>query len=71
VPNIKELKYKIFSEAHESAYSIHPGRNKKYHDLKVIYWWYGLKRDVAKYVALCDRVRASMTYWIVATLAST
>jgi hypothetical protein len=27
VPNIKELKDKILREAHESAYSIHPGRN--------------------------------------------
>jgi hypothetical protein len=27
----------------------------KYHDNKAIYWWYGIKRDVAKYVALCDR----------------
>jgi hypothetical protein len=25
-----------------------------YHDLKATYWWYGIKRDVAEYVALCD-----------------
>jgi hypothetical protein len=30
VPNVKELKDKILLEAHESAYSIHPGRNKMY-----------------------------------------
>jgi hypothetical protein len=54
VPNVKELKEKIFREAHESAYSIHPGGNKMYHDLKATYWWYGMKRDVAEYVALCD-----------------
>jgi hypothetical protein len=54
VPNIKELKDKILREAHESIYSIHPGGNKMYHDLKTTYWWYGMKRDVAKYVALCD-----------------
>jgi transposase InsO family protein len=32
-----------------------------YKDLKTQYWWYGMKRDVAKYVALCDtcqRVKA-------------
>jgi hypothetical protein len=32
-----------------------------YQDLKEKYWWYGLKRDVATYVALCDvcqRVKA-------------
>jgi hypothetical protein len=38
VPNIKELKDKILCEAHESAYSIHPGGNKMYHDLKTTYW---------------------------------
>jgi hypothetical protein len=54
VPNVKELKDKILCEAHEFAYSIHPGRNKMYHDLKATYWWYGMKRDVAEYIALCD-----------------
>jgi hypothetical protein len=38
VPNIKELKDKILREAHESAYSIHPGGSKMYHDLKAGYW---------------------------------
>jgi hypothetical protein len=54
VPNIKELKDKILREAHESVYSIHPGGNKMYHDLKATYWWYCMKRDVVEYVALCD-----------------
>jgi hypothetical protein len=46
VPNIKKLKKKILCEAHESAYSIHHRGNKMYHDLKITYWWYGIKRDV-------------------------
>jgi hypothetical protein len=54
VPNIKELKAKILREAHESAYSIHLDVNKMYHDLNTTYWWYGMKRDVVEYVALCD-----------------
>jgi hypothetical protein len=61
VPNVKELRDKILHEAHESAYSIHIGGNKMDHDLKGTYWWYGMKRDVAEYVALCDtcqRVKA-------------
>jgi hypothetical protein len=61
VPSIKELKDKILREAHESADSIHPGGNKMYYNLKATYWWYGMKRDVAEYVALCDtylRVKA-------------
>jgi hypothetical protein len=54
VPNVKELKDNILREAHETSYSIHPGGNKMYHDLKATYWWYGMKRDVVEYVALCD-----------------
>jgi hypothetical protein len=34
VLNIKELKDKILHEAHESAYSIHAGGNKMYHDVE-------------------------------------
>jgi hypothetical protein len=61
VLNIKELKDKILREAHESVYSIHPGGNNMYNDIKATYWWYGMKRDVAEYVSLCDtcqRVKA-------------
>jgi hypothetical protein len=54
VPNVKELKDKILCEAHESAYSIHPRGNKMYHDIKATYWWYGMKRGVPVYIALCD-----------------
>jgi hypothetical protein len=37
VPDIKELKDKILREAYESAYSIHPGGNKMYHDHEATY----------------------------------
>jgi hypothetical protein len=59
VHSIKELKDKILREAHESAYSIHPGGNKMYHDLKATYWWYGMKRDVAEYVLFVTLVSES------------
>jgi IS30 family transposase len=61
VPNLKPIKESILREAHDSAYSIHPGSTKMYKDLKPRYWWNDMKRDVAKYVALCDtsqRVKA-------------
>jgi hypothetical protein len=57
MPNVKELKDKILHEALESAYSIHPGGNKMYQDLKATYWWYRIKRDVEEYIALCDTCR--------------
>jgi hypothetical protein len=61
VPNLKPIKESILREAHDSAYSIHPGSTKMYKDLKTHYWWYGMKRDIAEYVSLCDtcqRVKA-------------
>jgi hypothetical protein len=61
VPEVKEIRELILHKAHDSAYSIHPGSIKMYHDLKSIYWWYGMKRAVAEYIALCDnyqRVKA-------------
>jgi hypothetical protein len=61
VPKVKEIKELILREAHDSTYSIHPGSTKMYHDLICRYWWYGMKRVVAKYVALCNncqRVKA-------------
>jgi ribonuclease HI len=57
VPNLKHLKELILREAHDSAYSIHPGSTKMYKDLKTRYWWYGMKRDIAEYVSLCDTYR--------------
>jgi hypothetical protein len=61
VPDIKHLRETILKEAHDSAFSIHPGSTKMYQDLKQKYWWYGMKKDVAAHVALCDvcqRVKA-------------
>jgi hypothetical protein len=61
VPNQKPIKESILREAHDSTYSIHPGSTKMYKDLKTRYWWYGMKRDIAEYVSLCDtcqRVKA-------------
>jgi hypothetical protein len=61
VPEIKEIRQSILREAHDSAYSIHPGSTKMYQDLKSRYWWYGMKRAIAEYLALCDncqRVKA-------------
>jgi hypothetical protein len=54
VPKVKEIRELILREAHDSAYSIHSGSSKMYHDLKCRYWWYEIKRVVAEYVALCD-----------------
>jgi hypothetical protein len=61
VPDIKHLRETILKEAHDSTFSIHPDSTKMYEDLKQKFWWYGMKKDVAAHVALCDvcqRVKA-------------
>ncbi|XP_050887986.1 uncharacterized protein LOC127093125 [Lathyrus oleraceus] len=42
-----ELKKMILEETHRSSLSIHPGATKMYQDLKKIFGWSGMKRDVA------------------------
>jgi len=54
VLEVKSIRESILREAHDSAYSIHPGNTKMYLDLRERYWWYELKRDVAEYVAICN-----------------
>ena len=61
VPNHPELKENILKEAHDTPLSIHPGGTKMYQDLKRIFWWHGMRSEIASYVARCDicqRVKA-------------
>jgi len=44
-------------EAHNSSYSIHPGATKMFMDLREKYWWRGMKRNIAEFVARCDVCR--------------
>ena len=53
VPDDKELKKKLLFEAHNTVFTMHPGGNKMYHDLKQQYWWKGMKIDVTEYVSKC------------------
>ena len=53
VPDVDGLRKGIMEEAHHTAYSIHPGSTKMYHDLKGNYWWSGMKKDVAEFVSKC------------------
>nr|GEV86256.1 putative reverse transcriptase domain-containing protein [Tanacetum cinerariifolium] len=53
IPCFGELRNMIMHESHKSKYSIHPGSNKMYQDLKQLYWWPNMKADIATYVGKC------------------
>nr|GEW86073.1 hypothetical protein [Tanacetum cinerariifolium] len=39
----------IMDEAYTSRYSIHLSADKMYYELRDLYWWPGMKRDIVKY----------------------
>nr|GFA14147.1 retrotransposon protein, putative, Ty3-gypsy subclass [Tanacetum cinerariifolium] len=49
VPVYGNLKTLIMNEAYAMRYSVHPGADKMYHDLQSLYWWPGMKKDIAMY----------------------
>ena len=61
VPDDDELRKAILEEAHSGSFAIHPGSTKMYQDLKMSFWWSGMKRDVSEFVTkclVCQRVKA-------------
>ncbi|KAD5317690.1 hypothetical protein E3N88_17636 [Mikania micrantha] len=53
IPRYGGLREVVMDEAHKSRYSIHPGSDKMYHDLKTTYWWPNMKAEIATYVGKC------------------
>ncbi|GKB89786.1 putative reverse transcriptase domain-containing protein [Tanacetum coccineum] len=39
----------VMHESHKPKYSIHPGSDKMYQDLKLLYWWPNMKANIATY----------------------
>ncbi|GJX21502.1 reverse transcriptase domain-containing protein [Tanacetum coccineum] len=57
IPLFGDLRALIMHESHKSKYSIHPGSDKMYQDLKKLYWWPNMKAEIATYVI--DRLTKS------------
>ncbi|GJY95908.1 putative reverse transcriptase domain-containing protein [Tanacetum coccineum] len=53
LPCYGDLRTVIMHESQKSKYSIHPGSDKMYQDMKKIYWWTNMKADIATYVSKC------------------
>ncbi|XP_028097035.1 uncharacterized protein LOC114296908 [Camellia sinensis] len=55
VPDCSDLKKRVMTEAYNSKFAMHPGNTKIYHDLKQNFWWPGMKKSIANFVArLCQ-----------------
>ncbi|GJR99171.1 putative reverse transcriptase domain-containing protein [Tanacetum coccineum] len=51
LPCYGDLRTLVMHESHKSKYSIHPGSDKMYQDLKQLYWWPNMKANIATYVS--------------------
>ncbi|KAI0488175.1 hypothetical protein KFK09_028002 [Dendrobium nobile] len=54
IPVFGDLRRKILYESHHSGYTVHPGSGKMYGDMKSLFWWPGMKKDVSDFVARCE-----------------
>nr|GEW10104.1 reverse transcriptase domain-containing protein [Tanacetum cinerariifolium] len=53
LPCYGDLRTVIMHESYKSKYSIHPGSEKMYQDIKKLYWWPNMKANIATYVRKC------------------
>nr|GEU50701.1 DNA-directed DNA polymerase [Tanacetum cinerariifolium] len=61
LPCYADLRSVIIHESHKLKYSIYPGSDKMYQDMKKLYWWPNMKVNIATYVSkclTCARVKA-------------
>ena len=53
LPRNSEIKEEVLKEAHCSKYTVHPGNNKMYADLRKKYCWDNMKREIAEFISRC------------------
>ncbi|GJT07879.1 putative reverse transcriptase domain-containing protein [Tanacetum coccineum] len=63
LPCYDDLRTVIMHESHKSKYSIHPGSDKMYQDMKKLYWWPNMKVDIATYLPKSSQ--GYVTIWVI------
>ncbi|XP_050877515.1 uncharacterized protein LOC127081286 [Lathyrus oleraceus] len=53
VPDVSDLRKRILGEGHRCGLSIHLGATKMYQDLRKLFWWPGMKKEIAEFVYSC------------------
>ena len=53
VPQLIELRVEILREFHCSRFAVNPGDTKMYRDLRLQYYWSGMKRHIGDFVRRC------------------
>ncbi|XP_012448722.1 uncharacterized protein LOC105771887 [Gossypium raimondii] len=46
VPNEEDLRKEVLKETHQRPFSVHPGSVEMYQDLRSIFWWLSIKREI-------------------------
>nr|GEX15565.1 putative reverse transcriptase domain-containing protein [Tanacetum cinerariifolium] len=65
LPKFGGLRDLFMHESHKSKYSIHPGSDKMYQDLKQLYWWPNMKADITTYVSLPRTPSGYDSIWVI------
>nr|GEZ86940.1 putative reverse transcriptase domain-containing protein [Tanacetum cinerariifolium] len=68
LPCYGDLRTVIMHESHKSKYSIHPGSDKMYQDMKKLYWWPNITTYVSKCLTYAKLPKSSQGYdtiWVI------
>ena len=60
VLNDAKIKKTVLEENHRSQYSVHPGATKMYQDMKKLFWWPGMMKEIAKFESkylTCQKIK--------------